>query len=474
MEPRRFGIYVRISDDREGAGLGVARQEGDCRPLVAHLNGIVVEVYIDNDITAADRRKVRKDYQRMLGDLRSGYINAVAVWHNDRLIRQPVELEELIVIAEELGAEFHAVKAGLIDLSTPAGRLNARIQAAIAKHEVEHKQERILRKVEELAARGKIANGGPRPFGYERIYLGEGPRRKILRDELHPLEAPIVLDCAERALEGETLYSLVKDLNKRGILSSTGKPWSQQAMRNMLISGRIAGLRERARQVVGKAEWPAIITVEQHLELRALLTKPERNRYDNRGARVYWLSGYVRCTCNPPEPRRMGTQKASNNKRKVFTCRAKAEGGCGSRTINMRDLEELITELIMKKLEAVEVEENAEEDPRPDVELKIARWERRIAELKEAFADGDQSAREYREVTEDLKSKIAQARGELAAYNVRKRLDASAEKIRAEWEGYPIERKKSVVGRFIKMILIHPATQPYSIFNPARVEVVWR
>jgi hypothetical protein len=140
----------------------------------------------------------------------------------------------------------------------------------------------------------------------------------------------------------------------------------------------------------------------------------------------------------------------------------------------MTDLEDLITELIMRKLDLVEVEADEGEDPRPHVEQNIARWERRIEELKEAFADSDQSAREYREVTENLRAKISQARAELAAYNVRSRLEASADEIKAEWEGYPIDRKKAIVGRFVDRILIHPATRPWNAFNPGRVEVVWR
>ncbi|MER5688882.1 hypothetical protein [Streptomyces sp. NPDC002205] len=34
---RRAAIYCRISQDRGGAGLGVARQEEDCRALCARL-----------------------------------------------------------------------------------------------------------------------------------------------------------------------------------------------------------------------------------------------------------------------------------------------------------------------------------------------------------------------------------------------------------------------------------------------------
>jgi hypothetical protein len=46
----RAALYVRISSDRGGAGLGVARQEEDCRALCARLGWRPVEVYADNDV----------------------------------------------------------------------------------------------------------------------------------------------------------------------------------------------------------------------------------------------------------------------------------------------------------------------------------------------------------------------------------------------------------------------------------------
>ena len=45
-------VYCRISDDREGAGLGVARQEADCRQRAAALGWTVVGLYVDNDLSA--------------------------------------------------------------------------------------------------------------------------------------------------------------------------------------------------------------------------------------------------------------------------------------------------------------------------------------------------------------------------------------------------------------------------------------
>nr|WP_248297602.1 recombinase family protein [Streptomyces sp. S1D4-11] len=106
-----------MSGDREGGGLGVKRQEDDCRRLAASLGWKVVEVHVDNDVTAADRRNKRKDYIRMQEDVQSGHIDAVISWHPDRLYRQPAELEDLIIIVEEHKTEIATVKAGDLDLS---------------------------------------------------------------------------------------------------------------------------------------------------------------------------------------------------------------------------------------------------------------------------------------------------------------------------------------------------------------------
>ena len=64
-EGRKAAIYVRISRDREGAGLGVQRQEQDCRELAERLGWHVVGVYPDNDVSASDRPST-SDQRRVL------------------------------------------------------------------------------------------------------------------------------------------------------------------------------------------------------------------------------------------------------------------------------------------------------------------------------------------------------------------------------------------------------------------------
>jgi site-specific DNA recombinase len=63
MTDRLAAIYCRISEDREGVALGVARQQEDCRALAARLGYTVPAdaVFVDNDISASTRsRKARR------------------------------------------------------------------------------------------------------------------------------------------------------------------------------------------------------------------------------------------------------------------------------------------------------------------------------------------------------------------------------------------------------------------------------
>jgi site-specific DNA recombinase len=155
---------VRISQDREGAGLGVARQEEDCRPLCARKGWQVAGVYADNDVSAYTG-KPRPAWARLLADIEAGRVDAIACWHVDRLTRTPRELEDVIDLHDQAGIELATV-TGEIDLSTPTGRLVARTLGAAARHESEHKGERRRRAELQAAQQGRPHASGQRGYGY--------------------------------------------------------------------------------------------------------------------------------------------------------------------------------------------------------------------------------------------------------------------------------------------------------------------
>jgi len=95
----RAGVYARISSDREGDNLAISRQLADCEQLAERNGWQVVERYVDSDISAYSG-KPRPEYARMLEEIEAGVVEAVLVYHADRLHRHPRELEDFIDLCQ--------------------------------------------------------------------------------------------------------------------------------------------------------------------------------------------------------------------------------------------------------------------------------------------------------------------------------------------------------------------------------------
>lgn len=352
-----------------------------------------------------------------------------------------------------------------------------------------------MAKFEELVEAGQIHNGGHRPFGYTRLFDGEGPRRKVIGEVINEDEAQYVRRWADRALEGEKLYSLVLDAHENGVRTTTGGQFTYQAMRALLRSARISGRKEHRGEIRGQAVWPAIISAEKSDALRALLAerskvfKAEFGGRDSTALR-FPLSGLVHCTCKVThvvgkpcscaadglQHHKMSTgQRGDKPDTPIYTCK-KETGGCGGRTIQINDLEPLVEKLLFRHLEAIEVAaEEDPDDPRPTLEAKLGRWERRKAELEDELLDGDRPAREIRDAIDKLNERMADARRKAAEYGVKSNLlEISTAALRKAWADYSVPRKQGVYRGLIREILIHPATRPFNLWNPDRVEVFWR
>lgn len=287
-------IYCRISRDRTGAGLGVDRQEEDCRALAERLGWSVAAVYVDNDLSAYSG-KPRPGYREMLRAVRAGQVSAILAWHPDRLHRRMSELEEFVTLAEECGLSVQTVTAGMVDLSSASGRMVARMLGAAAQHEVDHARERMRRAKAQMAADGRY-RGGMRPYGYEAdgVTVRGG-------------EAVVVQEAMAQVLAGRTLAALARELNERAATTSTGRPWTYQRLRDVLLRPRNAGLLSRGRAsrpeelvVVGPAAWPALVDEDTWRAVYGVLTAPARRSAGSTEPR--WLgSGLYRCgRCGGP------------------------------------------------------------------------------------------------------------------------------------------------------------------------------
>lgn len=208
------GIYARISLDRDETHLGVDRQIEDCQDEASRRGWTVQQRYVDNSISAT-RSKTRPEYERMLSDVRTGRIQALIVWDVDRLTRTPRELEDIIDLAAAHGLQLANV-GGDIDLSTPQGKMMARIKGTVARHETDQQSRRMKRRIEQKALAGEPH--GLIPWGYRRVRTTlEDGQVGPARDVPDPEVAPIIVEAAERFVRGESLRSITLDFDARGI-----------------------------------------------------------------------------------------------------------------------------------------------------------------------------------------------------------------------------------------------------------------
>src|SRR4051794_40728398 len=283
----RAAVYCRISDDRQGLGLGVERQAQDCLAL-AHRNGwAVTRTYIEND-TSAYSGKPRPQYAELMDAVAAGEVDVIVAWDPDRLHRSPAELEAFIVGVERAGVGVVTVQAGSWDLSTANGRLVARMLGNIARHESEHKSERVRRALQQNAAAGRTH--GRVPYGWIRERGPDGAVRGVVVPE----QAAVIRRVADGLLAGESPRAPTAALNAEGVPSPTGKPWAKGMVRALVLRERNAGLRVHRGEIVGDGAWEPIVDRGRWEQLRAVLADPARKTSTGTAA-AHLLSGIARC-----------------------------------------------------------------------------------------------------------------------------------------------------------------------------------
>ena len=459
----RAGIYARISSDREGDSLAISRQLADCKELAAAKDWQVVERYVDSDISAYGGKR-RPEYLRMLEEIEAGVVEAVVVYHADRLHRHPRELEDFIDLCQRHKTRLATV-TGETDLATHDGQLIARIQGAVARKESDDKSRRIRRKHEELAQAGRVSGGGTRPFGYE-------ADKRTLR----PDETATIRDCVRRVLAGDSLRSLCTDLNRDGVRTVTGRQWSPQTLRRLLLSARISGQREHKGEIVAKAEWPAIITPAETQRLRAKLQDPDRRT--NRSARRYLLARLLRCgNCGS----RLYSRPRENGSRRYVCASGPGFGGCGKLTIVAEPLEQFILEAVLHRLDSTELPKalngSAADPAGSEWQAEIERAQAKLDELAALWAEGEIGRNEWLTARRPIEKRLDTAKKRLAAINRTTTITphlGNSDELREHWEEMTLSRQEQIVAALLEHVVVGPGRRGFNRFDRSRLQPVWR
>jgi DNA invertase Pin-like site-specific DNA recombinase len=396
-----WGIAVRISRARDGSTLGVERQEPPCRALVERLGGQVARVYVRNDVSGYSGGFPVED---ALADLRAGKIRGLVAWQADRLTRQMRHAIPLLDTVAAAGAKLATV-TGEYDLSTAAGRFNFRNLANMAEFESDLRGERLRLMHDQLAERGAW-HGGVIPFGYRSA--GKG------RIEPDPVTGPLVQEAVRRVLRRESVGTVIRDWNARGIASPRGARWQSTPMRKLLTNPVLAGLRQHRGEVIGDGNWSALISRAEHERLLATFGDKQARRRHGRG-RKFLLSGGL-LVCRECETELYSGRRGNGTA--VYVCKTDIAGACGKVQIQAEPLELLIREAVVDALAGPKLTRMLAEREDADVD-RLARSLHEDEEELKALATLKGQRRftlaEWLALRDPIEERIAQTRAKLQA-----------------------------------------------------------
>jgi site-specific DNA recombinase len=471
-------VYTRISQDREGAGLGVERQEEDCRALAERLGWRVVATYADNDFSAFSGKR-RPGYEKLLADLEAGRVDGVVAWHTDRLHRRTAELERYMEICQAHNIPTHTVKAGQLDLASSTGRMVAKILGSIAQQSSEQSAERIARAYQQrLRARKWNA---PRAYGW----TGDGT-------SLVPAEAALIREAAESVLAGVPLYLVTRDLNERGVpIAEPGRirqngnanhgRWLPTVLRTMLLRPRNAGLLAYKGEVLGPGNWPAILSEETWRAVAAKLT--DSTRKTSPGTAPRWLgSGLYRCGLCGAELRvvKNGRQPAGPGRRSAYPGHfAYVCWGQRHNSVKAEWLDHYMVRTVLERLSRRDAADLLEKSPAgPDtgkLHIEAVTLRQRLTDMSNAFADGRITMAQLQAGSERARANLEAIEAKMAAAA---RIDPVAqllgvEDARAVWDSLSLGRQRAVLDSLMSVTL-GPGRKGAKTFDESRVVITWR
>lgn len=158
----RTAIYARVStfDQEPENQLAELRRYVEARGWTAPVE------YVDRGISGAKDRRPALD--QLVADARRRRFDVLVVWRLDRLGRNLKHLVTLLEDLQALGIAFVSLNEN-IDATTPAGKLQLHILAAIAEFERARIRERVMAGLARARAQGVRLGRRPRHMDSDRF-----------------------------------------------------------------------------------------------------------------------------------------------------------------------------------------------------------------------------------------------------------------------------------------------------------------
>lgn len=283
-----------------------------------------------------------------------------------------------------------------------------------------------------------------RPFGHTADHTG-----------VVEVEAAAIREAAGRVLADETLSSIVKDWNARGLTTAGGGPWRVNSLSSLLIQVRLVGP-------------PQILDQETHDRLAAL--HASRGKGPRRTTRRYLLTGLLRCWRCGGTMRGMPRGGGAD----LYVCPGPPHGGCSGTAVTADHAEEAVSAMVLDRLDVVSLPA-VPVDGR-DAVRELAGHRQRLRELGELWASGQISKEEWISLKRNVGNRARAAEVEiarLARVAALRELTSSRPALRAKWPAMDITERRTVVQAALDHIVVLAAEPPRQVFRADRLQPSW-
>ena len=220
-------IYARYSSDNQREE-SIEGQIRECTEFAERQGITMVGSYIDRALSA--KTDDRPDFQRMIKDSAKRLFDVVIVWKLDRFARNRYDSAYYKAALKRNGIRVVSAKENISD--RPEGILLESMLEGYAEFYSAELSEKVMRGLKENALKGRY-NGGGMPIGY---YADSEQHFQI-----EPSEADVVKEVFSRYSDGETMASIIADLNKRGFRTKRNTPFTPNSLNSMLHNRKYIG-----------------------------------------------------------------------------------------------------------------------------------------------------------------------------------------------------------------------------------------
>lgn len=229
---QRVGIYARVSTtDKDQLNSLVAQISALTRLTSHYSNWKLVDIYID--IASGKTKLSRKEFLRMLEDIKKEDVNIIVTKSVSRFGRDTVDALEALKVIKQASARIIFEQENL-DSQEDDTDMIISIMESLAQSENEQRSENIKWGLKQRAAQGTSKLYNRKCYGYDHDENGE----LIINFQ----QAKVVRKIFNWYLDGKSVIGIVKELEKENIKSPTGKnKWPKRSIETMLENEKYTG-----------------------------------------------------------------------------------------------------------------------------------------------------------------------------------------------------------------------------------------